>query len=1082
MNYNETLTKPYQREAWQRLLGDIFQSNARLDISPSPVEVNKDLAKHAFCLGHVKLADENTLGVYEVELAPNVNISRNRRGIRDLLTNEWRYAGHVGAFVLSHKEGDSVYRFSYVSSIYGFNEAGEYLRQETDTRRFTYLLGASLPCRTAAQRFETLSKSPKRLEDVTEAFNVEALSDEFFNRYKEHYLSFVAYIADPSNGIRQHFLDTSFDHTGMTPDKVHDREEKPIRDYVKKLLGRIVFLHFLQKKGWLGVPAGKPWGEGDPNFLMNLYLQATPPQKENFLDRVLEPLFSDALDKNRSRVADVFNTKVPGFENVRIPYLNGGLFERDEQDKLDCPLPARLFDELLTMLSQYNFTIDENDPNDAEVGVDPEMLGRIFENLLEDNKEKGAFYTPKEIVQYMCRESLIAYLQTGRTEEERQSIRLFVSGHDPKLLASPGLRESVLEELSDVRICDPAIGSGAFPMGLLRELFYCLCALSPGLAEDPALVKRHIIEHNIYGVDLDRGAVDIARLRFWLALIVDEREPITLPNLDFKIMQGNSLLEQYEGYDLSHIMDETEEVFDFDTCNRALVQEHIPRYYATDDHHERLRLRNSISEAVKKLIIANVAGTIEDKLNPIDIHETDLFFLWHTWFSDVFSRPGKPGFDIVIGNPPYVQLQNNHGVLADTYEDAGFKTFERTGDIYCLFYERGLQLLCPGGHLCFITSNKWMRAAYGEKTRSLLAEGSDPLLLIDFAGVKIFESATVDTNILLLRKAESRHSTLCAVTSRKEPEAVRNLASFVREHSSICSFHGGDSWVILSPIEQSIKSKIEAAGTPLGDWDIQINYGIKTGCNEAFIVTTHKRDELLALCRTPEERQRTERLLRPILRGRDIKRYGYTWADLWLIYLPWHFPYQLDSSITGASAKAEAAFREQYPAVYSHMLAYKEKLSKRNQSETGIRYEWYAMQRWGANYWEDFNKPKITWKRVGSILRFCYDAQGNYPLDSTCFATGENIEFLCCVLNSPMGHYMLSGAPTTGTGDLLISVQAVEPLRVPKISGELNAFFKECIERMLDGTLRTEDDINEKIFDLYGLDEEERKYIRSREH
>lgn len=189
------------------------------------------------------------------------------------------------------------------------------------------------------------------------------------------------------------------------------------------------------------------------------------------------------------------------------------------------------------------------------------------------------------------------------------------------------------------------------------------------------------------------------------------------------------------------------------------------------------------------------------------------------------------------------------------------------------------------------------------------------------------------------------------------------MSDFMRHNASSVSFNTSESWVILSSIEQSIKRKIEAVGVPLKDWDIQINYGIKTGFNDAFIITTEKRDEILAACVDEDERERTDALIRPILRGRDIKRYGYEWADLWLIYIPWHFPYQFDESIQGASEKAEIAFKEQYPAVYSHMLQYKEPLSKRNKAETGIRYEWYALQRWGAKYWE-----KLIKQIVGAVV------------------------------------------------------------------------------------------------------------------
>ena len=231
------------------------------------------------------------------------------------------------------------------------------------------------------------------------------------------------------------------------------------------------------------------------------------------------------------------------------------------------------------------------------------------------------------------------------------------------------------------------------------------------------------------------------------------------------------------------------------------------------------------------------------------------------------------------------------------------------------------------------------------------------------------------------------------------------MSLFVQQHATSSAFTSAP-WVILTPIEQRIKEKIEAVGTPLKDWDIQINYGIKTGYNEAFIISTEKRDEILANCQTEEERQRTAELIRPILRGRDIKRYGYDWAGLWLIFIPWHFPYQFDTSIIGASEKAEKAFQEQYPSVYQHMTRYKEQLSKRNKAETGIRYEWYAMQRWGAQYWEDFSKPKIIFQEIVQESQYCYDETAHFMCNDTCrIIVGANLPFLLGVLNSKLFFY-----------------------------------------------------------------------------
>lgn len=576
------------------------------------------------------------LQIFDVTVSDRVMMERNRVNIQRLIRAVMDQFSC--AFMLFHYDDDTRWdwRFTYC------RKSGN-KEETTDSKRYTFLLGPGQSCCTATDNFMALYEKRELLEikDIEDAFNVEALSKEFFGKYKAQYEAFVNYMVDPANGMRKDFIDTDFDHTGMSVDKICDREEKPIRDYVKKLLGRIVFLHFLQKKGWLGVPAGKDWGEGDRDFMLKLFQNATDKQKNDFLDDILEDLFAKGLDCNRSDKGDLYDTEVNGIGRCRIPYLNGGLFERDELDKKPSHFPAEYFDNLLTMLSQYNFTIDENDPNDAEVGVDSEMLGRIFENLLEDNKDKGAFYTPKEIVQYMCRESLIAYLQTDQREEDKERIRQFVTTHDAEQLGD--LKEDIDQKLIDVKICDPAIGSGAFPMGLLRELFFCRSAIEPNIAENAANIKRHIIQNNIYGVDIERGAVDIARLRFWLALIVDEKSPEALPNLDFKIMQGNSLLEQYKGADLSTMTEKKvgagQGITIFDSMldvYRKNLRDKLAEYYACPEHDKKVLLRKDIADIVKQELDEQ---SIHIDFEDMDLSANSQFFLWHTWFHDVFSRP-----------------------------------------------------------------------------------------------------------------------------------------------------------------------------------------------------------------------------------------------------------------------------------------------------------------------------------------------------------------------------------------------------------------------------------------------------------
>lgn len=301
----------------------------------------------------------------------------------------------------------------------------------------------------------------------------------------------------------------------------------------------------------------------------------------------------------------------------------------------------------------------------------------------------------------------------------------------------------------------------------------------------------------------------------------------------------------------------------------------------------------------------------------------------------------------------------------------------------------------------------------------------------------------------------------------------------MQQQGTFCDFSGGDSWVILSPIEQSIKRKIEAVGVPLKDWDIQINYGIKTGYNDAFIITSTKRDEILANCKTEEERSRTDEIIRPILRGRDIKRYSYDWANLWLIWIPWHFPLHKDTSIQGASERAEHVFQAQYPALYNHLLAYKKELSARNKAETGIRYEWYALQRWGANYWEEFFKPKIVYPNMTKYLPFVYD-EAYFLTNQKCFIlTGSNMAYLTAFLNSSLFKYCFRDSfPELQGGTRELSKIFFDKIPVKKVSSEQNEIFRKIINTVQ--SCYTEEQtvaIDNMLFDLYNLTTSERQAI-----
>ncbi len=697
------------------------------------------------------------LDIFDITVASKHQLANSRVGIQQLIRRI--ISTHSGAFMIFHYKTTERWDWRFT-----FCHKGASQLDSSDAKRYTFLLGPGQSCRTAAENFCKLGEKIAtngefEMDDIIKAFDVEALSKEFFDKYKAQYEKFVNYMADAENGMREDFIDTDFDTEGLTDEEIHSREEKPLRDYVKKLLGRIVFLHFIQKKGWLGVEPGKDWGEGDMDFMMNLFEKSTESQKDNFLDEVLEPIFEQALNTDRSDKDDLFDTGVKALPNkgvLKIPYLNGGLFEREASDEPDSVFPAEYFQSLLTFLYQYNFTIDENDPNDAQVGIDPEMLGRIFENLLEDNKDKGAFYTPKEIVQYMCRESLIAYLQTDKADDEKQTIRDFVSSYDVAPL-SETLRKDIDSKLRSVKICDPAIGSGAFPMGLLKEIFYCRGAIEN--FDESAEIKKDIIQNNIYGVDIEKGAVDIARLRFWLSIIVDEKAPHCLPNMDFKIMQGNSLIEDYRGIDLSGLAngsgrkkkkgdDGTQLSLNFGTED-VLENIHIQMdaYYKLSDHKKKNETREVINELVKtyikKYTLDNPEISAEIDALPIP---NDQFFLWHTYFADVFQNGG---FDIVIGNPPYIDsesmVKQGMGALREFLKNK-YATLSGNWDMYMAFMALGLSI----GNVCtFITPDKWLSKPFGLKFREISMK--DQLSIITRAGSRVFENVTVDAIITLFK-------------------------------------------------------------------------------------------------------------------------------------------------------------------------------------------------------------------------------------------------------------------------------------------------------------------------------------------
>jgi len=707
------------------------------------------------------------------------------------------------------------WRFSYVKIF-------DQLRQDEDgtvkidsvkspPKRFSFLVGKNEPSHTAQRQIVPILMNDRKnpmLTDIEEAFSVEAVTKEFFQKYQQLFLDL------------RDSLDTLSSRNSKTKDEL---ESKKINkdDFSKKLLGQIVFLYFLQKKGWLGVDRGQEWGSGSASFLRDKFNERGD---KNFFNDILEPLFYEALRHDRKEVDDYYTAF-----DCKIPFLNGGLFDpinNYDWVNTDILLPNELFssksratrfnslvDEgngILDVFDRYNFTIKEDEPLDREVAIDPEMLGKVFESLLGsvERKSKGTFYTPREVVRYMCQESLLNYFCTEFADSiERDDFKELIkcseassgtadaglTSHQKQLPEAVRENANLIDQkLASIRICDPAVGSGAFMVGMMNEIVGIRDTLTHIIEEGDPIgrdiynLKLGAIRNCLYGVDIDSGAVEIAKLRLWLSLVVDEEDRqsiLPLPNLDYKIIHGDSLF-----------MADVQDLFSFDLHE---LREKQSLFFQEDNPSEKQILKHRIDQLTSAYTGKNFDLTIH--------------------FPEIFrgtSRKRGDGFDIVIGNPPYVQLQKMKGTAErERYEQQDYVTYTKSGDIYCLFYERGIQIACERGVLCYITSNKWMKSTYGEKLRNFFV-GYNPLRLIDL-GPDVFETATVDTNIIFVQKRQNNDS-LSGIKLDKQISI--NIGDQIDQSSVRITSPSDGPWFIGSRIETNIKETVDHVGTPLKKW------------------------------------------------------------------------------------------------------------------------------------------------------------------------------------------------------------------------------------------------------------------------
>ena len=1110
---------PFCLKEWTSVLKNLFCADDVYDRKPEAIETLSDDIE-AYSLGWL-----NTSDTYQIALLyyrfKSGSVVRRKVGLRQL-ANSLAKRIKTDAALAVFDDGKH-WRLSFICDL---------KEEKTSPKRFSYVFGCSEHLyRTPISRFQELQNNGISFANIRDAFNVEAVTKEFYIKLYNWY----EWAQRPEFNVTfPNRIDTSSD----------DRDN--LNEHLIRLITRLIFVWFIKQKGLVSEKLFSPKDlkailkSFDP--LAGNHGNGCKPQTVEatcYYQAILQNLFfatlNKAMDERRFvydgddkaqrkveygvktfyRYEDQF-TKSGKDEIIQCfsqtPFLNGGLFECLDKSNPTAANPNRIVyydgfsrvadrkngnfvkrafipnilffntDEtcpgLINLLQQYNFTIEENAPNDVVVALDPELLGKVFENLLASyNPETaetarnatGSFYTPREIVHYMVNEMILDRLTTAHSNIPKEALYDLIYGDECPAAIKPKQRSELVKTLKQSKFLDPACGSGAFPMGILQCMLDILKKLQVSPSEEDLegansayATKLSIIENCLYGVDIQPIAVQIAKLRCFISLIIEEHPNAdkpnlgipTLPNLETKFVCADTLMP------LSiNTSRKSMSLFDYYTRELNALKNELLRvrhdHFKASTYQDKTALRNKDKEIRAELtkLFENNKTTASDDIalvtawDPYDQNASSKFFD-PEW---MFTVTG--GFDGVIGNPPYIQLQANGGLLGERYRPCGYQVFAKTGDMYCLFYERSHQLIKPNGSVCLITSNKWMRAGYGESLRGFLATETDPRLLVDFAGEKVFESATVDVNILLFKKAQNSGQTLaCSMTK----DGRNNMSLFVQQNGTLtdyspASHETGSSWSILSSIELSIKRKIEAVGKPLKDWDITINYGIKTGCNEAFIIDGAKREEILNNCKTTAERERTDALIRPILRGRDIKRYKAEWAGLYVLNVH-----------NGIKEKNIPPIKiEEYPAIKAHLDLCWDKIAKR--SDKGDTP--YNLR--NCVYMEDFLKQKIVWpdlmrmtkSDVDCFPRFTVVDKGIYVINTLYFFTGTSANRVCLVLNSEYAaYYFLSNVAVLDKGGFRMFKQYVENIPIPDIS---------------------KIDCEEDVYIAFGFSDEEITFIKS---
>ncbi|MCS7202347.1 MAG: Eco57I restriction-modification methylase domain-containing protein [Dictyoglomus sp.] len=1139
----DNLIKNFSKE---NLKSYLVGKDPNFNVYDRNIPYTEEIFEEVYEIGEKSLSDKNIIKVYAIkttgELSERSSKKKQYEFAKKLLKLD---AIQAGIFVFFDEKQN--FRFSLIYSIFSGVK-----RDFSYYKRHTYFVTKNKPYRTFKKALYDVTFDT--LDNVINAFSTQPITKEFYTEIQNWYAWSLKHAYFPGGKIEENLI---------------------------RLLTRIIFVWFLKEKELIPEVIFEPnelknivKDFGIKDYYYNVILQnlffATLNQDRKFRDFAKDLGFPENRKnfgvKNLFRYEKYLNISEREFIKIfeKIPFINGGLFEclDDDSNYIDgfsrredkrAKVPDFLFFSpertedlsdfygekrivkvrgLINILNDYNFTADENTPIDVEVSLDPELLGHIFENLLASynpetqttaRKATGSYYTPKEIVDFMVEEALIEYFKT-KTEIKEERLREILSYKEDIDLKEEE-KFALLKAIDSIKVIDPAVGSGAFPMGVVHKLVYILNRIdsdnklwyelqyNKALNEIEKILKikdkeerekylkevndnfdesinypdyarkLYLIENSIYGVDIQPIAVQICKLRFFLSLLIDQKidekkenygiKP--LPHLETRFVCANTLigLEKTNQVNMGdHILKDLKEQL------KDLYKKHFN--IKTRDEKKRLQKEaQEIRYKIKEILLKEGwnAENVE-KIANFDIFDQTA---QGDWFDPEWMLGVTDGFDIVIGNPPYVRQEKIRDIKPFLQKE-GYKVYSSTADLYVYFYEKGFDLLRKSGILSFISSNKWMRAKYGEGLRKFLKDNTQILKIVDFGGFSVFEQ-TVDTCIVIFKKEHPCNNQVNFV----------NVPSIIPNHTQVIDYIKSN-W---NKIEQNsfseknfiladysilrLKEKIEKLGKPLKEWDVKIYFGIKTGFNEAFIIDTQTRDKILKNCKTIEERKRTEDIIKPVLRGRDIGRYCYEWKGLWIIST---FP-ALSLNINN------------YPSLKDYLQGFGDRLLQdgRPGHRKKTNNKWFETQD-NIAYYPEFEKEKIVWQEIVREPQFYYDKEKFYIEATGFIMTGNNLKYLCGILNSnPVAYIFKKFYSGGGLGEegYRYKKAFLEQLPIPPITPQ-NLNIINQIESLVDKIIKIkkeegcqadtsyfEQQIDHLVYKLYDLTEEEISIIEKGE-